>query len=100
MTLQLVLQNHCLHPVVNQLLGILANLAVEPWVLQRCPCLRDRPLFGAQPRERSGDSQRSNPIPRQPGSFQLAQFGFEGHWFGAVAGRKPTKPNPLRRKGL
>jgi hypothetical protein len=100
MTSQLVLQNHCLHPVVDQLLGIFADLAVEPWVLQRCPCLRDRPLLGAQPWKRNGDPERSNPIPRQPGTFQFAQFGFDGHRFGAVAGRKLTKPNPLRRKGL
>ena len=99
MTSQLVLQNHRLHPVVDQLIGILSDLTVKPWVLQRCPCLRDRPLLGAQPWERSGDPQRPNVIAARPGGFQLAQFGFDCHWWCVVASPELTKPNPLWRKG-
>lgn len=99
MTSQLVFQNHRLHPVVDQLFGIFADLTVEPWVLQRCPCLRDRPLLGAQPWKCCSDPQRSNPIPRRPGRFQLAQFGFDCHCWCVAAFPELTKPNPLWRKG-
>jgi hypothetical protein len=99
MTSQLVLQNHRLHPVVDQLFGILSDLAVKPWVLQRCPCLRDRPLLGAQPRKRGGDPQRPNVIPCRPGGLELAQFGFGRHCRGVVVGLDLSKPNPLGRKG-
>lgn len=99
MTSQLVLQNHRLHPVVDQLFGILSDLAVKPWVLQRCPCLRDRPLLGAQPRKRCSDPQRPNVIAARPGGFQLAQLGLGGHCRGVVAGPELSKRDPLQRKG-
>ena len=99
MTLQFVLQGHRLHPVADQLLGILADLTVEPWILQRRPCLRDRSFLGAQSRERSGDPQRSNVIAACPGGFELAEFGFGGHCCGVVAAPELSKPNPLQHKG-
>lgn len=99
MTLQPILQRHRLHPVADQLLGILADLTVKPWILQRRPCLRDCPLFGAQSRERSGDPQRLNMISCRPSGFQLAQFGLGRHCRGVVAGPELSKSDPLRRKG-
>jgi hypothetical protein len=86
MTLQLVLQGHRLHPVADQILWIFADLAVEPWILQRRPCLRDRPLFGAQPWKGSGNPQRPNVIAGRPSGFELAEFGFGGHGWRWVAG--------------
>lgn len=100
MTLQLVLQNHRLHPVVNQILRVLANLTIKPWVLQRCPCLRDRPLLSAQPWERCSDPQRSNPISRRPGGFQFAQFGFGGHGWQSVACCDLGMPSPAHGKAF
>jgi hypothetical protein len=34
-----------------------------------------------------------------PGGFELAEFGFDGHGCGVVAGTDLSKPNPLQRKG-
>jgi hypothetical protein len=38
-------------------------------------------------------------IAARPGGFQLAQFGFDCHWWCVVASPELTKPNPLWRKG-
>ena len=100
MILQPVLQNHRLHPVIDQLLGILADLTIKPWILQRCPCLRDRPLFGAQPWECCSDPQRFDPIPRRPGRFQFAQFRFGGHGWQSVAGCELGMPSPAHGKAF
>jgi hypothetical protein len=97
MNLQSILQRHCLHPVVDQFLGVLADLTVKPWILQRRPCLRDCPLFGPQAWKGSRNPQRSDVIAACPSGFELAQFRFGGHGRGVVACSELSKPKPQRR---